>query len=226
MWLSGSYGCHSRWGRGDDHSRRGDGSGKGILLMQLNERHYGALQGLNKCDSAEKYGLEQVQKWRRCYAVRHPALVNADFSHQRSDPQYADLKPLRHYYLSIFVGCTLLFATTSLVAAEDCVLYVGVQERCFPWRPLSQAVITSTNQDNNNKFINITDRSGNCAVILPEARGYSVEIKAGGYTTTTLTTRNHCKAVQATLDFYMFLAGTTACPVYVQPPRLPDSVGV
>ncbi len=125
------------------------------------------------------------------------------------------------YTVSILVGCTLLFATTSYVVAEDCVLYVGVQERCFPGRPLSQAVITSTSQDNNNKYINITDIFGNCAVILPEAIGYSVEIKAGGYTTTTLIIKNHCKAIQATLDFYMFLAGTTACPVYVLPPRTP-----
>ncbi len=126
------------------------------------------------------------------------------------------------YLLSILVGCTLLFATTSFVAAEDCVLYVGVQERCFPGRPLPQAVITSTNQDNNNKYINITDIFGNCAVILPEASSYVVEVKADGYTTTTLTTKNHCTAIQATLDFYLFLAGTTACPVYVLPPRLPD----
>ena len=39
---------------------------------RLNERHYGALQGLNKQDTAEKYGLEQVQKWRRSYDVRVP----------------------------------------------------------------------------------------------------------------------------------------------------------
>jgi len=126
------------------------------------------------------------------------------------------------YILSILVGCTLLFAATSFVAAEDCVLYVSVKERCFPGRPLPHAVITSTNQDNNKKYINITDISGECAVILPEARGYSVEIKARGYTTTTLTTMNHCNDIQATLEFYIFLAGTTACPVYVRPPRLPD----
>ncbi len=59
---------------------------------RLNERHYGALQGLNKRDTAEKYGMEQVQRWRRSYDVRPPTLVNADFSHQRSDPQYANLK--------------------------------------------------------------------------------------------------------------------------------------
>ena len=39
---------------------------------RLNERHYGALQGLDKQDTAEKYGLEQVQKWRRSYDVRVP----------------------------------------------------------------------------------------------------------------------------------------------------------
>jgi 2,3-bisphosphoglycerate-dependent phosphoglycerate mutase len=44
---------------------------------RLNERHYGALQGLNKRDTAEKYGLEQVQRWRRSYDVRPPALAQA-----------------------------------------------------------------------------------------------------------------------------------------------------
>lgn len=126
------------------------------------------------------------------------------------------------YIVLILAGCTLVFATTSFVSAEDCVLYVSVKERCFPGRPLWQAVITSTSQDNNKKYINITDRSGDCAVILPKASGYSVEINAGGYTTTTLATKNHCMAIQATLHFYMFLLGTTACPVYMPPPRLPS----
>ncbi len=59
---------------------------------QLNERHYGALQGFNKRDTAEKYGLEQVQRWRRSYDVRPPTLVQADRQHLKSDPQYANLK--------------------------------------------------------------------------------------------------------------------------------------
>lgn len=59
---------------------------------RLNERHYGALQGLNKRDTAEKFGLEQVQKWRRSYDVLPPALANADCLHQRSDPRYEHLK--------------------------------------------------------------------------------------------------------------------------------------
>ena len=41
---------------------------------RLNERHYGALQGLNKAETARKYGEEQVHIWRRSYAVRPPAL--------------------------------------------------------------------------------------------------------------------------------------------------------
>ena len=59
---------------------------------RLNERHYGALQGLNKRDTSEKYGLEQVQKWRRSYDVRPPVLAKADCLHQRSDPRYAHLQ--------------------------------------------------------------------------------------------------------------------------------------
>jgi len=59
---------------------------------RLNERHYGALQGLNKHDTAQKYGLEQVQRWRRSYDIRPPALANSDFRSLRSDPRYAQLK--------------------------------------------------------------------------------------------------------------------------------------
>ncbi len=53
---------------------------------RLNERHYGALQGLNKKETAEKHGERQVKIWRRSYDIRPPALT-AD------DPRYRDLKP-------------------------------------------------------------------------------------------------------------------------------------
>jgi len=59
---------------------------------RLNERHYGALQGLNKKETAEKYGQEQVHQWRRSYAVRPPALDLDDKRHPRFDPRYAHLK--------------------------------------------------------------------------------------------------------------------------------------
>ncbi len=58
---------------------------------RLNERHYGALQGLDKKDTAQKYGAEQVHIWRRSYDVRPPALAIADPRHPRYDPRYADL---------------------------------------------------------------------------------------------------------------------------------------
>jgi len=55
---------------------------------RLNERHYGALQGLNKQETAEKHGAEQVLKWRRGYAVRPPALTEDDPTHPSADPRY------------------------------------------------------------------------------------------------------------------------------------------
>lgn len=58
---------------------------------QLNERHYGSLQGLNKSEMAEKFGEEQVKIWRRSYDVPPPALNRDDERHPRFDPRYASL---------------------------------------------------------------------------------------------------------------------------------------
>jgi 2,3-bisphosphoglycerate-dependent phosphoglycerate mutase len=60
---------------------------------QLNERHYGALQGLNKADTARKFGEEQVHEWRRCYDVRPPALDPDDPRYPGHDPRYSALSP-------------------------------------------------------------------------------------------------------------------------------------
>ena len=60
---------------------------------QVNERHYGALQGLNKSEMAEKFGEEQVKIWRRSYDVPPPALDWGDERHPRFDPRYASLPP-------------------------------------------------------------------------------------------------------------------------------------
>jgi len=59
---------------------------------QLNERHYGALQGLNKRDTVEKYGQEQVQIWRRSYEIQPPALDKTDKQNPVFDLRYAQLK--------------------------------------------------------------------------------------------------------------------------------------
>ena len=58
----------------------------------LNERHYGALQGLNKRDTAAAHGLEQVQIWRRSYDIPPPALAEADSMHPSDEPRYAQIK--------------------------------------------------------------------------------------------------------------------------------------
>lgn len=57
----------------------------------LNERHYGALQGLNKSEMAQRHGADQIQRWRRGYDVRPPAMSDADTKTQRSDKLYRQL---------------------------------------------------------------------------------------------------------------------------------------
>ena len=60
---------------------------------RLNERHYGALQGLNKDETREKYGADQVLLWRRSTDVKPPELSEDDPRYPGNDPRYADLKP-------------------------------------------------------------------------------------------------------------------------------------
>ncbi len=58
---------------------------------RLNERHYGALQGLNKAETAKKFGEEQVKIWRRAYATPPPPLTPDDERHPGREPRYAQL---------------------------------------------------------------------------------------------------------------------------------------
>jgi 2,3-bisphosphoglycerate-dependent phosphoglycerate mutase len=58
---------------------------------RLNERHYGALQGLNKSETAAKFGEDQVKIWRRSYDIRPPALEPADERYPGHDPRYKSL---------------------------------------------------------------------------------------------------------------------------------------
>jgi 2,3-bisphosphoglycerate-dependent phosphoglycerate mutase len=60
---------------------------------RLNERHYGALQGLNKAETAAKHGDAQTRIWRRSYDIPPPALAEDDERHPARDPRYAALKP-------------------------------------------------------------------------------------------------------------------------------------
>lgn len=64
-----------------------------VRAWQLNERHYGSLQGLNKAEMAEKFGEAQVKIWRRSYDVPPPPLKPDDSRHPRFDRRYASLTP-------------------------------------------------------------------------------------------------------------------------------------
>ena len=64
-----------------------------IRSWRLSERHYGALQGLDKAKTAEKHGDQQVHRWRRSYDIRPPALENSDSRHPRNELKYADVAP-------------------------------------------------------------------------------------------------------------------------------------
>ena len=60
---------------------------------RLNERHYGALQGLNKQQTADQYGEDRVKMWRRSYDVRPPELDPKDERHPSHDPRYTGMPP-------------------------------------------------------------------------------------------------------------------------------------
>ena len=60
---------------------------------RLNERHYGALQGLNKAETADEYGDDQVHIWRRSYSTPPPKLDRNDKRHPRFDKRYTDINP-------------------------------------------------------------------------------------------------------------------------------------
>jgi 2,3-bisphosphoglycerate-dependent phosphoglycerate mutase len=62
-----------------------------IRSWRLNERHYGALQGLNKAETAEKHGPEQVKIWRRSYSEPPPPLPEGDDRHPAKDPRYQEV---------------------------------------------------------------------------------------------------------------------------------------
>lgn len=64
-----------------------------VHSWRLNERHYGALQGLNKAETAARFGDEQVLIWRRAYATAPEPLPPGDPRSSRGDPRYADLDP-------------------------------------------------------------------------------------------------------------------------------------
>lgn len=64
-----------------------------VKHWRLNERHYGALQGLNKKETADQHGIDQVKEWRRSYSTPPPALDPMDERHPGKDPRYSWMPP-------------------------------------------------------------------------------------------------------------------------------------
>ena len=64
-----------------------------IKDWRLNERHYGDLQGLNKAETAVRFGEQQVHLWRRSFDIPPPALLADDLRHPSRDPRYAKIEP-------------------------------------------------------------------------------------------------------------------------------------
>ena len=64
-----------------------------VKSWKLNERHYGALQGLNKSETAQKYGEDQVKIWRRSFDIQPPALEESDERNPRGHAQYRGIDP-------------------------------------------------------------------------------------------------------------------------------------
>ena len=87
-----------------------------VRAWELNERHYGALTGLDKAETAAKHGDEQVHIWRRSYATPPPPLDESDERHPKHDPRYKD------------VPADKLPATESLATTVDRVLPYWEQE--------------------------------------------------------------------------------------------------
>lgn len=84
---------------------------------RLNERHYGALQGLNKAETAAKYGEQQVLAWRRSYDVPPPALEADDPRYEAKDPRYAGTEVPRTECLKDTVARVIPYWTSAIAPA-------------------------------------------------------------------------------------------------------------
>jgi 2,3-bisphosphoglycerate-dependent phosphoglycerate mutase len=109
---------------------------------QLNERHYGALQGLDKAETSARYGADQVLAWRRSYDTPPPALDAGDPRHPRHDPRYA--------------GIANLPATESLATTLDRVMPCW-QERLAPDLRAGRNVLVAAHGNSLRALVKMLD---------------------------------------------------------------------
>ena len=114
-----------------------------IRDWRLNERHYGALQGLNKAETAAKYGDEQVHIWRRSYATSPPPLDADDERHPAHDPRYA--------------GIADLPATESLATTLDRVMPCW-EEKLAPALRAGQNVLVAAHGNSLRALVKMLDK--------------------------------------------------------------------
>ena len=132
---------------------------------RLNEKHYGALQGLNKAETVQKYGEDQVLLWRRSYDVQSPALDASDERAPHNDPRYAE------------VDSELLPLTESL---EDCVnrALPYLQEAILPAVEKDEVVLVSAHGNSLRGIIKVLKGMSNEEIIklnLPNGMPYVFE---------------------------------------------------
>jgi 2,3-bisphosphoglycerate-dependent phosphoglycerate mutase len=118
---------------------------------RLNERHYGALQGLDKRATARKYGDSQVQVWRRSYAVRPPALEWNDERHPRADPRYRN------------VDCALLPSAESLKDTLERLLPC-VRDEIMPALERRESILIVAHGNSLRAFVKYLDGISNDAI--------------------------------------------------------------
>ena len=131
-----------------------------IRDWRLNERNYGALQGLNKSETAEKYGEEQVHIWRRSYDIAPPSLEINDERHPGNDPRYSDIKNL---------PAAESLATT-LVRVEQC-----WKEHIFPELTNSKNILITGGGAYNTYLIERVSALSDLALNIPDAQ--TIEFK-------------------------------------------------
>lgn len=132
---------------------------------RLNEKHYGALQGLNKAETVQKYGEDQVLLWRRSYDVQSPALDASDERAPHNDPRYAG------------VDAGLLPLTESL---KDCVnrALPYLQEAILPAVQKDEVVLVSAHGNSLRGIIKVLKGMSNEEIIklnLPTGMPYIFE---------------------------------------------------
>ena len=123
----------------------------------------------------------------------------------------------------ILLAAVVLVSLTLPVMAQECELYIAVQQRCFPMVVLRGALISAKNQAGEQVFSDITNIQGNQRIVVPGNEEYTIQVDANGYSPETKKARNLCLQVAPLLTFFLFPAGVNSCPPMVLPTRQPGS---